>query len=1146
MKKIKLFSGIKAKTTIFTIIPVIITYFIVSSVLYISLFNSQQNMAISEFQNITSRYTANFERKINNALDYLSSVTSILEFQVYEGAADREALYRIMYFIFDGHTVDSSSIYFEPDMYDGKDAEYINTEYGSALSGRISYYFYRYNGRTGYRQAAMDNDIEFTLPLYVDTKRLNAPTYTEPGIYNIDGVDMLKFVITCPIYGYNGEFIGVITADIFLGDIYTELQAEKIYETGYIIIANDKEQIIYSPRFEDIGKTRKEAGLLYPLPPDDITSDVFNAESIINNKKTLVSIQSTYFPQFDSRFYISVAAPVKEINASGERLLFFIVTFSITILILIALFLYYLISRLMKPLVEFTESANKIAYGKFNTRITGEYKDEFGFLKDTVNLMAERVENTLSVLQNILNGIDAYVFVTNPKTGEILFINEQMKEGFNIKGDIIGQYCYKIFQENTDNMCEFCPCHLLDINPGKPVLWEIYSNVTKRYYHNTDCYIEWIGGAKVHLQHSVDITDLKTITEEKFKAENKALELAQKKEHAEETSRMKSVFLANMSHEIRTPMNAILGVTELLFQNERLPSDIEEGLDKIYSSCDMLLGIINDILDFSKIEAGKLDIIPVKYKIASLINDSVNLNMMRIDTKPIGFELQIDKNIPVTMIGDELRIKQILNNLLSNAIKYTDAGKVTLSVESERDQSANDQIILVLSVRDTGHGMTDEQLGQMFEEYSRFNQEANISVEGTGLGLAITQRLISLMNGYLHVQSKLNKGSVFTVRLPQKTIDNEVLGSELADNLMHFRVNYMINRKRGQIVRDPMPYGSILVVDDVETNIYVAEGLLKLYKLQVDIAMSGQKAVELINEGKVYDVIFMDHMMPEMDGLEAVKILRSSGYSAPIVALTANAVLGQADMFLQNGFDDFISKPIDIRQLNSVLNRFVRDRQPPEVIEANRQKENKTDTNENNTGILQTDSLLLESFIRDGQKAISWLDGIKEDHQINNPDTSEALSLKQNNEDVLHKFIVIIHGMKSSLWNIGEIELANLAATLELSGRNRDFDMIAKNIPIFTKNLRELLDKLVLKQDDYRKNQILQDEDINDLRLKLHEILEKAADYNRKGVLDKLAEIKKYSKETKAVLDNIMEQIIHSNFEDVQNTITAYLAVISS
>jgi len=249
-------------------------------------------------------------------------------------------------------------------------------------------------------------------------------------------------------------------------------------------------------------------------------------------------------------------------------------------------------------------------------------------------------------------------------------------------------------------------------------------------------------------------------------------------------------------------------------------------------------------------------------------------------------------------------------------------------------------------------------------------------------------------------------------------------------------------------------------------------------------------------------------------------------------------------MFIQNGFDDFISKPIDIRQLNSVLNRLVRDKQPPEVIEANRQIINNTGKNGNSDDIPQTDLLLLESFIRDGQKAIIWLEGILKNHQTDNSDLSKALSMQFNNEDILQKFIVIVHGMKSSLWNIGETEIADIATSLEINGRKRDINMIINLTPLFIERLRELLDKLVLKQGEYQKNQLLQDEDINDLRSKLQDILEKASDYNRKGALDKLAEIKKYSKETKEVLDIIMEQVLHSSFEDAQNTINAYLAVL--
>ena len=611
---------------------------------------------------------------------------------------------------------------------------------------------------------------------------------------------------------------------------------------------------------------------------------------------------------------------------------------------------------------------------------------------------------------------------------------------------------------------------------------------------------------------------------------------------AEQASQTKSSFLANMSHEIRTPMNAILGVTEILIQYESLPTEIEEGLGKIYSSCDLLLGIINDILDISKIEAGKLDINPSQYKVASLINDSVHLNMMRIDSKPIEFDLLVDENVPAKLIGDELRIKQILNNLLSNAFKYTDKGNVTLSVKVEQERGSED-IYLVLSVKDTGHGMTDDQLGKMFEKYSRFNQ---IGIEGTGLGLAITQRLINLMDGELNVESELNVGSLFTVRLPQEKVDNEVIGKEVAENLRKFRMSYMTQRKKGQIARDPMPYGSVLIVDDVETNLYVAVGLMKLYRLKIDTAMSGKEAIDKIKNGNVYDVIFMDHMMPEMDGIEATKHIRQweteqingTSFSAnetqsnkpmktAIVALTANAVAGQAEMFLQNGFDDFISKPIDIRQLNTVLNKHIRDKQPLEVVEAARRQGTQNFYVNAKSGITQhstVDSLLLESFIRDARKAVSWLEEL----------SGENLQL--TNEDVLRKFTVIVHGIKSSLSNIGEMMLAELAYKLEKNGRENDIEQIKASIPDFLNDLRSLLEKLEPKHDDSDT-----DSDIEDLINNLTAIQEKAEDYDRKGALDIITEIKHCSKETKKVLDNIMEHVLHSEFEEAENAAAAHV-----
>jgi len=519
---------------------------------------------------------------------------------------------------------------------------------------------------------------------------------------------------------------------------------------------------------------------------------------------------------------------------------------------------------------------------------------------------------------------------------------------------------------------------------------------------------------------------------------------------AEIASQTKSSFLANMSHEIRTPMNAILGVTEILMQHETMPKDMEEGLGKIYNSCDLLLGIINDILDFSKIEAGKLDIMPNQYKVASMINDSVHLNMMRIESKPIEFELIINENIPAKLIGDELRIKQILNNLLSNAFKYTDKGKITLSVNFENKNA--EEVTLVLSIRDTGYGMTEKQLSEMFNEYSRFHYENNVTVEGTGLGLAITQRLVKLMDGKMKVESEVGKGTEFNVYLPQKIVDDEMLGKDVADNLRQFRMSYMKHKKRRQIARDPMPYGKVLVVDDVETNIYVAVGLMKLYRLKIDTAMSGRQAIEKIKNGEKYDVIFMDHMMPEMDGIEAVKIIRDLNYSQPIVALTANAVAGQSDMFLQNGFDDFISKPIDIRQLNSVLNKLVRDKQPPDVIEAARKI--KSESSKKEAGRPKIDSMLIDPFIRDANKTINILNDL---YKLENFGSDESL----------RKYTIVVHGIKSSLKSIMENELSDTAYKLEIAGKERNIELIKSSAQGFTDSLLALIKKLESERDNY-------------------------------------------------------------------------------
>ncbi|MDR2580385.1 MAG: response regulator [Fibromonadaceae bacterium] len=506
-----------------------------------------------------------------------------------------------------------------------------------------------------------------------------------------------------------------------------------------------------------------------------------------------------------------------------------------------------------------------------------------------------------------------------------------------------------------------------------------------------------------------------------LRAHKAMLNEMRKAEIAEASNKAKSKFLAAISHEIRTPMNAILGLAEINMHNEAIPKETLEEFEKIYLAGNLLLRLINDVLDLSKIEAGKLDIRLEQYSFASLIHDAVQLNMTRTDNKPIEFKLHLDENIPAELIGDELRIKQILNNLLSNAFKYTESGIITLSVAVEPGEN-DSNIMLVFSVRDTGQGMTAEQIKGLFCEYARFNLEANRLIQGAGLGLNISKRLVQMMKGEITVESEPGKGSTFTMRLPQKVASFRVLGKGLAKKLLRHKFNDLFKKvKKPLVTRESMPYGKVLVVDDVEMNLYIAKVLMKPYELKIETASSGFEAIKKVKAGNEYDIIFMDHMMPKMDGIETTKRLREMGYTYPIVALTANAVAGQAEIFLENDFDDFISKPIDTRHLNETLNRLIRDKQTIEV-----------------------DFTLLAIFVQDAKKALESIEA-----------TFKNLD-KATDED-LRLFAVHTHAMKSNLANIGEKKLSEHALLLETAGKEQDKDIIRAEAGYFIDKLASIV-----------------------------------------------------------------------------------------
>ena len=749
-----------------------------------------------------------------------------------------------------------------------------------------------------------------------------------------------------------------------------------------------------------------------------------------------------------------------------------------------------------------------------NTIIRNDTTMQLEFAVDEAN-EANRVKNVaINSLESILNGIDAHIYITHPQTGELLFINNHMKKTLNKEEDeLIGGYCYKILR-GFNRKCDFCPCLKLDENPNQLIIWDDYVEQLKGYIRHSDCYIDWPNGSKVHLQHAVDIT-----------------ELYNAREQAEQSNRSKSLFLSHMSHEIRTPMNAILGITEIQLQREGLSAETREALGRIYESGDLLLNIINDILDLSKIESGKFELIPVKYDIPSLINDTAQLNLLRYESKPILFTLHINENMPLGFIGDELRIKQVLNNVLSNAFKYTEEGKVDFSVFTENDLDSDDNVTLVFRVSDTGQGMTQEQLGRLFEEYTRFNMNTNRTTIGAGLGMNISKRLVELMNGSISVESEYGVGSVFTVRLPQKRSGPEVCGPDLIETLGSFNFKSTAIMKKSQFMREYMPYGSVLVVDDVESNLYVARGMLVPYGLKIQTASSGIEAIENIRNGHVYDIVFMDHMMPQMDGIQATKILRDDGYTNAIVALTANTLIGQEQIFLQNGFDGFISKPIDSRELNTVLNDFIRNKRTPEEIKTalTEHPGNATEPANNGDGGISVTpdgnsqsgdarSEMEAFFIIDAENAVTVLHGLY--GKIQNPDDAE-----------LNSYITCVHGMKSALANFGEKKLSDMALKLEQAGKERDLAVMATETPFFLNALQSIIIRLKPEAPDTAAE--VSGKNAAFLREKMLEIKTACQKFDNVSVRAALNELRKetWPLNVNDALDNIAMHILHSAFK---------------
>lgn len=563
--------------------------------------------------------------------------------------------------------------------------------------------------------------------------------------------------------------------------------------------------------------------------------------------------------------------------------------------------------------------------------------------------------------------------------------------------------------------------------------------------------IIWVFGLLIFM---FTIAMLYVILSEKKARENK--ELLREKENAESASKAKSIFLANMSHEIRTPINGILGMDSMLLKECKDESLRDYALN-IQSAGQTLLSLINDILDISKIESGKMEILPVTYSVFTVLNDCYNMVAIRAHDKNLELVMDISPDIPRSLFGDEVRIRQVVNNLLSNAVKYTNEGSITLSVRSEKlsvdpIQGGNSkQVKLFIQVKDTGIGIREKDREKLFNDFVRLDEKRNRNIEGTGLGLNLTKQLLDMMGGSIEVESTYGEGSVFTVCLLQQVSDEKPLGD--FEKLYKQHVNVVDAAHE----RFEAPEAKILVVDDVQMNLKVFAGLLKDTKIQIDTAMNGAEALELI-QGKHYDVIFLDHMMPVMDGVEAfrrMKLLEKNPNAiTPVVMLTANAVSDARNGYMDEGFSDYMAKPIREEVLLSTLKKFLSKDLVKVVHEREEKTCNPAETVSAMPQVALTDMLDMATGLAYCMNDKKFYKEMLDEY-VKSEKTAELKEYFENGD--LEYYRITVHAVKSSSLTIGAIKVYEDAKALEMACKEGNLDFVKQNHEAFMEEYKSLV-----------------------------------------------------------------------------------------
>lgn len=533
------------------------------------------------------------------------------------------------------------------------------------------------------------------------------------------------------------------------------------------------------------------------------------------------------------------------------------------------------------------------------------------------------------------------------------------------------------------------------------------------------------------------------------KKEFENLKLKQQADAALAAGEAKNRFLALMSHDIRTPINAILGMNEMI-RRESNEDVICEYSNDIKSAGNTLLALVNMILDYSKIEEGKMEIIPVNYETRELINNLVNGVSTRAKEKGLDFRIAIDENIPAELYGDDVRINQVISNLLTNAVKYTEKGFFALTIKEQERHDEN--IMLYVEVKDSGIGIHEDDMDKLFESFKRLDEERNRKIEGTGLGMSIVNNLLNMMGSRLNVESTYGKGSCFSFVIEQKIVNPEPVGSIESSH----KISHAGKRIENHICA---PNARILVVDDNEMNIKVACGLLKVNQIKPDTALSGKAAIEKVKT-KQYDIIFIDYMMPEMDGLATLNYMKENHLiSAPtkVIVLTANAINGAKEHYIKEGFDDYLSKPIEVDVLESKLKKYL---SADLIVSENvvNKEEALSDNSSPKEKLSQTcPEIDIDTGLKYCMDSMEFYKEVIEEY-INGDKTSQLNALFEQKD--WQNYRILIHSVKSNSMSIGAVTISEQAKALEFATRDEDIEYIEKEHDGFVKEYGNMIEHL--------------------------------------------------------------------------------------